>query len=288
MAINFVTFDMLNKMMIKNLHRIPHDVDVVVGVPRSGLILANMIACQLNKPLTDVAGVIGGRLFNSGRTKNKADWVRDFSGVKKILVVEDSADRGISINQAKTQLASIKVEKIYLAAMVAPRSVQMVDLYFEVVPQPRMFEWNFMHHGLLNKCCLDFDGVLCHDPTREQNDDGEKYRDFLLNAEPKFIPSRPVGYIVTSRLQKYSKETQAWLRKHNIRYEGLAMLNLESAEQRRALGIHAKFKAEAYNLLKGTELFIESEPRQANEIAKLTGKDVYCVANSTMYRGEAS
>ena len=48
MSINFVTFNMLNKLMLQNLHRIPHDIDVVVGVPRSGMILANMIACQLN------------------------------------------------------------------------------------------------------------------------------------------------------------------------------------------------------------------------------------------------
>ena len=288
MAINFVTFGMLNKLLIDNLHRIPHDIDVVVGTPRSGLLLANMIACYLNKPLTDVAGVIAGRLFEAGRTKNKTDWVRDFSTVKKILVVEDSVASGKSINQVKNRLALINVEKFYLAALVEPRAINTVDLFFAVVPQPRMFEWNFMHHVILKKSCVDLDGVLCQDPTPEQNDDGENYRNFILNATPKFIPSQPIGWIVTARLKKYVKETHLWLRKNNIRYDTLVMLNMDSAAQRRALGIHANYKAEVYSDMEKAVLFIESDSGQAQKIASLTKKDVFCVANSTMYRGKES
>lgn len=284
MALNFMSFNMLDRLLIQNLHRIPHDIDVVVGVPRSGLILANLISCYLNKPLTDVSGVIAGKLFDAGNTKNKTDWARDFSTVKKILVVEDSVYAGKSINQVKKRLALVNVEKIYLAAFVTPQAVNMVDLFFAVVPTPRIFEWNYMHHGILKSCCMDFDGVLCADPTPEQNDDGEKYRDFLLNAPPKFIPSQPVGFIVTARLKKYAPETQLWLHKHNVRYGSLIMLNLDSAEQRRALGIHANFKAQVYSSIKNSPLFIESDPRQAQLIAQLSKKDVLCVENTALYR----
>ena len=286
MAINFVTFDMLNKLLIQNLHRIPHDIDVVVGVPRSGLILANMIACYLNKPLTDVAGILDGKFFDAGRTKNKTDWARDFSTVKKILVVEDSVYTGDSINRIKQRLSTVNVEKIYFAAIANPLTVQTIDLFFAVVPQPRVFEWNYMHHyGILQSSCFDLDGVLCRDPTPEENDDGENYRNFILNAAPKIIPSREIGYIVTSRLQKYSEETRFWLRKHNVQYGGLVMLNLETAEQRRALGIYASFKAKVYDMLKDTLLFVESEPNQAREIAALSKKDVFCVSNGVFYSG---
>ena len=285
MALNFVTFDMLNKLLIQNLHRIPHDIDVVVGVPRSGLLLANMIACYLNKPLTDVSGVIAGKFFDAGNTKNKFDWARDFSAVKKILVVEDSVASGASINQVKQRLALVNVEKIYLAALVEPRAINMVDLYFAVVPQPRMFEWNFMHHTALQFCCLDFDGVLCQDPTPEQNDDGENYRNFILNAEPKFLPSQPVGCIVTSRLKKYARETQLWLRRHNVRYDYLIMLDGFTAKERRMLGIHADFKAQVYGSIEESFLFIESDPNQAHKIAQLSDKPVYCVSNSAFYAG---
>lgn len=283
MPINFVSFDMLNKLLIQNLHRIPHDVDVVVGVPRSGLFLANMISCYLNKPLTDVSGVIAGKFFDSGLSKSRDGWAKNFSAVKKILVVEDSINSGYSINQVKQRLASVNVEKIYLAAIVEPRAVSMVDLFFAAVPQPRMFEWNFMHHFLLGKCCVDFDGVLCRDPTPEQNDDGENYRDFILNAAPKFIPSQPVGWIVTARLKMYSEETLTWLRKYNVQFDSLVMLDSVSAEQRRKFGLHAKFKAQVYAAFEEAILFIESDPHQAQEIARLCGKQVFCVANSTTY-----
>lgn len=283
--INFVTFDVLNRLLIKNLPRIPHDIDAIVGVPRSGLLVANMLACYLNKPLTDVAGVIAGRFFDAGNTKNKTDWVRDFSTVKKILIVEDSTASGASINQVKQRLALINVEKIYLAAIVEPRAVNDVDLFFAVVPQPRMFEWNYMHHDFLRQCCLDFDGLLCQDPTPEQNDDGECYRHFILNAMPKLLPSRPVGLIVTARLSKYVEETRFWLRKHSVQYSGLVMLPLDSAEQRQKLGLHANFKAQVYGSLKNAALFIESDWRQAQTIARLTRKDVFCVETGIIIRG---
>lgn len=285
MPINFVTSDMLNKLLIQNLSRIPHDVDVIVGVPRSGLLVANMLACYLNKPLTDVAGVIAGKLFDVGNSTKTAAYVRDFSNVKKLLVVEDSVASGASINQVKQRLALVNVEKIYLAAIVEPRAVNAVDLFFAVVPQPRMFEWNYMHHNFLRYCCVDFDGVLCQDPTPEQNDDGERYRQFILNAAPKLLPSRPIGLIVTARLKKYVEETKFWLRKHNVQYGGLMMLNLESAEQRRALGLHANFKAQVYGSLKDAALFIESDWAQAQTIARLSRKDVFCVETGIMIRG---
>lgn len=288
MRINFVTFNLLNRLLNQNLHRIPHDIDVVVGVPRSGLFLANMIACHLNKPLTYVSGVIAGKLFDAGNTKNKSDWVRDFSAVRKILVVEDSVASGNSINQVKNRLALVNVEKIYLAAIVEPRAVQTVDIFFAVVPQPRMFEWNYMHHDLLRYCCLDFDGILCQDPTPEQNDDGENYRNFILNAAPKFLPSKPVGQIVTARLKKYVEETQFWLRKNNVLYKSLIMLNMDSAEERRKLNIHAEFKGQVYSQLQNAALFIESDPRQAQVIAQISHKDVFCPDINIIYRGGKS
>ena len=51
---NFVTFSALNNDVIKNLHKIPRDIDLVIGVPRSGLLVANMLALYLNKPLISI------------------------------------------------------------------------------------------------------------------------------------------------------------------------------------------------------------------------------------------
>ena len=48
------------------LHRLPRDLELIVGVPRSGLLAASMLALHLNLPLTDVEGLIEGRVLQSG------------------------------------------------------------------------------------------------------------------------------------------------------------------------------------------------------------------------------
>ena len=50
---NFRTINDSNNLISKNLDKIPKDIDLIVGVPRSGLFVANLIALYLNLPLTD-------------------------------------------------------------------------------------------------------------------------------------------------------------------------------------------------------------------------------------------
>ena len=67
--------------------------------------------------------------------------------------------------------------------------------------------------------------LSCVDPTPEENDDGPRYREFLLNAQPLFIPRTEVGTLFTSRLEKYRPEIMAWLKKNHVKYDKLVMLD---------------------------------------------------------------
>jgi len=134
----------------------------------------------------------------------------------------------------------------------------------------------------IQKSCFDIDGVLCVDPTEAENDDGEKYRAFLRDAKPLYIPRYKIYALVTSRLEKYRGETEEWLAKHGARYERLYMLDLPSKEERIRLNMHAKFKAKVYKELRETSLFYESETSQARQIARLTKKAVFCVATDEL------
>jgi uncharacterized HAD superfamily protein len=156
-----------------------------------------------------------------------------------------------------------------------------VDYCLEHVSTPRYFQWNIFNHTTLNKACFDIDGVLCVDPTDAQNDDGPKYRQFLLNAEPLYIPGTKLGTLVTSRLEKYRKETETWLRKHQIQYQELVMLDLPSAEARQKANNHSKHKAGHYSS-SNYVLFVESDLRQAVEINRLTKKPVFCTQTFEM------
>ncbi|WP_314408425.1 phosphoribosyltransferase family protein [Pseudomonas kuykendallii] len=265
--------------------RIPPDVDLVVGIPRSGMLAASIISLKLNLPLTDLYSFLRNDDLRKGSTRTYKFASRSKpQEAKKILLVDDSISTGKSMQAALEQVrAAYSGDVVSLAVFAQSDNTAQVDVHFEAVPQPRLFEWNIMHHPLLMSACLDIDGVLCEDPTAEQNDDGPRYIEFLNTAKPLFIPSTKVAALVTSRLEKYRGETEAWLARHGVQYETLYMVDLPSAEERRRLNIHHKFKAEVYGKNLSSRLFIESEEFQAQEIMRITGKPVFCIATNQMY-----
>ena len=246
------------------------DADLIVGIPRSGMVPAYMIGAFLNRYVCSLDEFVSGIVYSKGMRS-----VRERT-VKKVLVVDDSVNDGLAMRRAKERLQGKEkeFELVYMAVYAVEKATSLVDVYADICPQPRFFQWNYMYHpGLLPQACLDIDGVLCVDPTAEENDDGEKYRQFILNARPLFVPNDKVKALVTSRLEKYRPETERWLAENGVKYEKLYM---PSREERIRRGAHASFKAEIYKKLKDAHLFIESNPLQAAEIRRLSGKPVIC------------
>lgn len=279
LAMNYRSVSALNRSVSDWIERMPRDWDLVVGIPRSGLLVANLLALHLNLPLADLDGYLAGRVLSSGRRLAE----RTRQPVRKVLVVDDSVNTGGQIKQARQRInaASIGDKVSYAAAYVTSGAESQVDYYSEVIGSPRVFEWNLMHHSILLSSCLDIDGVLCRDPLETENDDGLQYARFLEKAEPRFLPSVPVGWLVTSRLEKYREPTEAWMKAHGINYRELIMLDLASKKERLRSGSHASHKSAAY-LRTNADLFIESSLIQALEIAVLSGKPVYCVETSEL------
>lgn len=278
--INFRSYNDLNQTIKNNISKIPKDIDLVVGIPRSGLLAANLIALSINKPLVDLEGFLEQKTFNSGQRLSKKLF---FSEIKKILVIDDSLNLGTALERAKIKIkeSGIKKEIIYGVVYLRPGQENKVDIYLEHCPMPRVFEWNLFHHDIITNSCVDIDGILCRDPTEEENDDDEKYINFIRNIEPKIVPTIEISYLVTCRLEKYRKDTEYWLKKNNIKYRNLIMMPYETKSERIASGSHGKYKAEKY-LESNTNLFIESDSQQANEIFNLTKKDVFSFENSIM------
>lgn len=283
---NFRSIDDMVHAIRRNLYRIPRDIDVVVGIPRSGLLPASMIALHRNIILTDVEGLLAGRFYMPGSTREKPGLQLDPRSWKKILLVDDSLATGASIKEAAAALgASGDWEILTCAIFGTSETRHLADFVFDLCPRPRIFEWNMMHHHRLSEACIDFDGVLCVDPTEQQNDDGPLYQAFLRDVPPLLIPSRPVGAIVSSRLEKYRPLVEDWLHRHNIEYGELHLLDLPSAAERQRLRPHASFKASVYRSNPKYRIFIESEPKQAGKIAHESGKPVICTENMTYYPG---
>jgi uncharacterized HAD superfamily protein/adenine/guanine phosphoribosyltransferase-like PRPP-binding protein len=259
--------------------QLPSDIELIVGIPRSGLLAANLLAVHRNVPFTDLEGFLQGRTFSVGVTKKGDKNTAQFlEKPRSVLVLDDSCLTGNEIKRARRSIetASLAHRVRFGVVYLSPGHEGEVDCYRCVLPVPRIFEWNLVHSALAAQGCWDIDGVLCRDPTAKENDDGLNYVKFILGVPPLLCPSFPLAYVVTSRLEKYRRHTEAWLAKNGIQYEQLIMLDLPDKESRLAAGCHASFKARVYRNAPA-RIFIESSYRQALEIAHLSGKPVICI-----------
>jgi orotate phosphoribosyltransferase len=273
----------LDEDVVDWLQHLPRDLELIVGIPRSGLLAATLLALHLNLPMTDVEGLIEGRVLQAGPR-----FTGDVAGLlgkpRKVLVVDDSILLGRQLESVKARIraASLPHAVSYAALYPAPGAEQSVDFFFETIKMPRCFEWNLMHHPwVLSKTCMDIDGVLCRDPSPTENDDGPEYRRFLDVADRRYLPTAPVRWLVTARLEKYRQATEDWLSANGVEYGELMMMDYPDMAARRAANAYAPFKAEIYRRTDAL-LFVESSPTLAGEIARLSGKSVFCVATRRM------
>lgn len=280
---NFKTYGDLTDCIVKNIHKIPRNIDLVVGIPRSGTMVANILALYLNLPYTDVDNFFNRGKLRTGNTRKCKSWISRIEDAKHVLLVDDSISSGQAIKEVKGRLKEQEMEcnVTYLVVYALAASRSKVDIYFELCEQPRMFEWNYMHHWALEYCCMDIDGVICEDPSFFQNDDGKKYLDFLHNAEPKFVPTQKVGWLVSCRLEKYRPQTEGWLKRYGVEYNKLILMEGITADERAFHVDHAKYKADVYKK-SDSILFFESSYDQALQICRLSGKPVFCIENRTL------
>lgn len=270
----------LNATIVRQLHLIPRNVDAIVGIPRSGMLAASLIALHLQKPLSDVEGFCRNEVFRRSTRVVTA---------RRILLVDDTVLKGTAMRDAVTRIGQGRpdAQVIRLAVWAALHTPPgSADLALDICPCPRAFAWNLWRHKRMPRWAFDLDGVLCRDPRRDENDDGDAYLQFIRTAEPLFVPKRPIGWIVTARLEKWRAATEVWLRQQGIAFGQLIMLDLPDAATRQATGGRGSWKAGVFRNLPA-ELFIESNAGQASKIAKGSGKPVWCTSTQTFIRPPA-
>lgn len=265
---NYRSFSDLNDCILKNLYKFPHDIDLIAGIPRSGMLPANLLALYLNKPYTSVEQLKSGIIYANGTR------LIDKTAIKKILIVDDSIHSGASMNKAREQLKDINAEKIFAAIYASPHIINNINIYGEILPPPRCFQWNIFNHGQIENSMFDIDGVLCNDPKID--DDGELYINEITNAKPLYIPKYTIDTIITCRLEKYRDITEKWLKDNSVKYRKLIMLSFKTKAERVAWGKHGMWKGEKFRD-SNTNIFYESSLLQAQQIKSVTNKEVFCV-----------
>ncbi len=236
--------------------------DLIVGIPRSGLMVASLIATSMAKPLA---------------TPDKLVWISKSIAprpIKNILVVDDCITTGKSINtgfdKIREQYPEATIHKGVLFANNDNR--WMVDTYCRTL-HGNIFQWNMMHFKI-GTVGFDMDGLLCEECPEDTNED--IYLKKISSARPFLIPEFEIDYIITDRLEKYRPQTEKWLKEHGVRYKELVMWNVPKKPERDAA---AAFKS---GIIKGIDIryYMESDIKQAEDIWRTTR--VICLCTDEM------
>lgn len=285
MRVNFVSYRDLYRDTLDLERRLPRDIVGVIGVPRSGMLPASIIALHRNIPLLSIVQP------SSPAEDHKVMWLDSGRrhceyAVGKLLLVDDSIYMGSAMLAAKTIVDEAYPKTGHCTAAVygSPETpdARKADYIGRIVPANRYFAWNLFHHDDLKNAMLDLDGVVCHDPDITDSVDESAYAAWLPNAEPFNVPTVPIGAICTNRLLRNYDETAAWLQRHRVDYRELFMSTATTPAERSMESI-GEFKGRTYRDSRFT-LFIESDCRQAFHIARVSGKPVISIDTGEVFQ----
>jgi hypoxanthine phosphoribosyltransferase len=282
---HYRSFADMSRTLQAKAGKLPADIDLVVGIPRSGLFPASMISLLRNIPLADLDGFIDGRILSAGRTRRNANLDWDIGDFKKVLVVDDSVFSGGSMEEARRKISSkpSAANILFCAIYSDTETHPSADIVLESVPTPRMFQWNVFHHSLLARSCIDLDELIL--PPRNTS---TLVSTPALDAwTPICVPTKRVQHLVTSYSSTERAEVEAYLDRLKIQYDQLWMQDAqEDSNQHKArvyrdidaivlLTSHDEAAAEIARQAHGPVLSLESQfivrPTEASRFLEEVG-----------------
>lgn len=273
----------LHGAVLKGIPLLPRDLDLVVGVPRSGLIPAALISTYLALPLTDVNGFLEGRLLRSAPgADQRVDEAEIVRRARRVLIIDDSVGHGSEMRRVRARLAGMEAHRSlhFAAVFAAPDAASVVDVAFEELARGRFFSWNLMHHEALEQSCVDGDRLLWSAAVggehAGQHDDADIEDEAAV--APLWRPTIELGWIVTEQPEGRRAATEAWLCDTGIRFRHLVMPEhpLEANED------GAAFKAEVYRR-SGARLFLTADPGVARYVTRRVGRPTIAVSAQRMF-----
>jgi hypoxanthine phosphoribosyltransferase len=245
---------------------LPKDTGVIVGIPRTGLIIAAVIATELGKPLATPDLIIDNKFWYKRETD---EWPQDLS---QILIIDDSIDTGTALNRTLEFLKEKKPNAlIRTGALYLNKHAIKPDFYFKRLHTINTLQPSLLHHHPGSIFC-DLDGVLCEDYPGGMNE--LEYTSWLSYVRPYKIPTFEIDCIVTGRLEKYRNITELWLLQNNIKYKKLLMRKENEGHYQQKIKIALRDKP---------TWFWESDPHLSKWLHIKTGVKVLCLQNGRVY-----
>lgn len=278
----YVSVAQLSSDIRTRLYLIPTTADLIVGIPRSGMVPAYLIGLFLNRMVTDLDTFLADGPMGHGNTRDVGVALATPSSAKHILLVDDSVASGsaMKVSLQRIRASAFRGKVTTCAAIVAPSMRGSVDVAFTFLSVPRIFEWNAFHHPCIENACFDLDGVLCEDPPSYLHDAESRYVEFLQSARPRFKSTRRIAHIVSERPERYRQLTQQWLAAHQISFGELHLLQGGASERLHPAACSAH-KAKVYAATNAS-LFYESDAIQAQQIAQRAARAVLCVGDMSL------
>jgi len=261
--LSIVTFDDLVACTNQWVRSFPETYDLIVGIPRSGLLVANIIASKLGKPLTTLDRLAENSVWMTQRS------LHENAGFKKILLVDDRVSEGRELRRMLAVLQQHGDFQISKASLfVTAEAANLVDLYYKIIPDPVLFEWNIMH-AKKGALAAELDGVICHDPPKGLDADEAAYIEWMRSAKPYLVPLYEIDAIISSRLERYRTVTQEWLARHRVLYKKLFLWNDRQGQL-------AKYRVECLLKIK-PDVYWASNVHEAKRMSDLTRIPTLCV-----------
>src|SRR5687768_3323437 len=102
---NYRSFSDLRHLIVKSIPKLQfQNFDLIVGIPRSGMVPAYIIALYLNKKCCDIDSLINNATLRTGSTRRAKNLIMNSHEAKKILLVDDSIDSGVSLTNELQKL----------------------------------------------------------------------------------------------------------------------------------------------------------------------------------------
>ncbi|MDR2661094.1 MAG: phosphoribosyltransferase [Lactobacillaceae bacterium] len=210
----FKTIDDLNNLVKANQARLQsYNFDLIVGLPRRGMIPATLIGLFLNKPVISFNELVADLASEKIGYRLKSESNRHPKSYENILLVDDSTNNGSAFLGAKNKLDIETWNKITTMSVYSTKKgANYIDLALEILDsEDKLYEWNILHKRVaLKVSSMRFEGIIA---TNSLNGIWE-----LITA-----PSYPINTIVSSLREKNRKEIENFLKENNVEYENLIM-----------------------------------------------------------------
>jgi hypoxanthine phosphoribosyltransferase len=246
----------LTKEWVKQL---PNQFDCIVCIPRSAVIISNIIALHFATAWATVDGFLRGEIYQACNPRFKA--------LNHVLLVDDCIGPGLVLENAKQKLQTVFPSlKVSTGALFQREtSTYHADYVYKKTYATLTFEWDFLEFTQKN-VASDLDGVLCHELAETTSP--TEFLEEVKTAVPYLIPAFTLEAIITFRPETVRKETEEWLSQYGVKYDKLIMNNGYNSQENFKVDEIKKCNPSAY---------FESELTIAKVIKKKTHVLTYCV-----------